>query len=143
MANLYKLDNRATDDVRKFVNLVRTLFVRRTAATTKEYPNVLSAFRPLNIYFGILLVIAAQSRSTQLSCLTAGVLQYSTQLLTLGTTHNWPAVLAFHQAYYKRRQTEMLWGDYSGWMLQDLEAVAEHLFEQKCPGITTVSSSSP
>ncbi|KZP14064.1 hypothetical protein FIBSPDRAFT_708092, partial [Athelia psychrophila] len=115
---LYKLDSRYRDKSEKQILSFNgtSLEVASGDPATKEYKTLNSIIVPLSVYFAILLAHAGNSVSAQLaSTLGMHFFWYNAHLAKIASEYEWPAVLAYHMAYFNKRRREMADGIYDGW----------------------------
>ncbi|PBK67763.1 hypothetical protein ARMSODRAFT_863996, partial [Armillaria solidipes] len=115
-SDLYKLDPRYLDEG-------ETKTVELDDGITYEFPNVNSSLKeyktlssiivPLSTYFSIL--IAHLQFAGNAALLAVQMFSYTADLARMANKHGWHLVVAFHMAFFARRQREMIGGDYGGW----------------------------
>lgn len=125
-SDLYKLDSKYRDKAERGVLEFENGAVRvKTDSSTKDYPTSLSIELPLMVYFRILVAHAFTTGNGVAVALPT--LSYVESFLKLRSEYEWPAVLAYHMAFFARRRQEMAQGSYSGWKRIDTELQADHL----------------
>ncbi|KAF8073534.1 hypothetical protein FPV67DRAFT_1376490, partial [Lyophyllum atratum] len=89
---------------------------------SEHYTSLDTILVPLQNYFRVLV---AHSQSATIA---SSFLQYNAHISALADRYPWPAVRAYHMAFFKRRCFEMsMRGDYTGWGHGDAEPFDEHL----------------
>lgn len=130
-AELYKLDTRRILEARwHMVDLEdSTVAFRRIPSAREIYQTVDSLMVPLNTYFSILSVHGLSNG--QPPTLPTHLFKYSSHLTKLISQYEWHAILLYHFAFFARRCTEMLHGDYTGWGKLDVDLMEELLFQHR------------
>ncbi|PBL04281.1 hypothetical protein ARMGADRAFT_1096509 [Armillaria gallica] len=83
-------------------------------SSLKEYKTLSSIIVPLSTYFSILIAHYNQFAGNATS-LAIQMFSYTADLASMANEHRWHLVVAFHMAFFARRQREMIGGDYGGW----------------------------
>lgn len=125
-SDLYKLDSKYRDKADRSTLEFENGAVRvKTDASVKEYPTPLSVELPLMVYFRILIAHAVTTGDVATVALATSA--YTESFLRLRAEYEWPAVLAYHMAFFARRRREMAQGSYGGWKHSDAELQTDHL----------------
>ncbi|KAI0796650.1 hypothetical protein C8Q75DRAFT_204742 [Abortiporus biennis] len=130
-AELYKLDTRRlTESHWHLIDMEDSKVSFRTVPSAREiYKSLDSLLVPLNTYFSILSVHGlANGRPITLPYY---FFRYSSHLVKIASQYEWSAVLLYHFAFFARRCSEMLNGDYAGWANVDVDLVEELLFQHR------------
>lgn len=139
MGDLFKLDPKCRDKDRGYLDFSNGTLQFRTDPSVKDYPTLLSLHVPLAMYFRVLIVHSAATGKTVEVALA--MVSYLSSLVKLSYEFEWPAVLAYHMAFFSRRRWEMQTGVYSGWQKVDAELYAEHLISHRKAKAPAASSS--
>src|SRR6202022_3624892 len=94
----------------------------------KDYKTLNSILIPLETYFSILLL---HSHPNCAPLVGLGFFCYNAHWVKLASEYEWPAVLAYHMAFFAKRRREMLEGDYRGWGKIDFDLHGEHLMDRR------------
>lgn len=130
-AELYKLDTRRILESQwHIVDLEDSSVSFRCMLSAREiYQTIDSLLVPLNTYFSILSV---HGLSNGLSpTLPYYFFRYSSHLIKISQQYEWPAVLLYHFAFFARRSSEMVQGEYSGWEKIDVDLMEELLVQHR------------
>ena len=93
------------------------------------YPTFSALFQPLGQYFQVLISFASTSGNAGITCIVANsTTQYLVNLVKFEELYQWPAVLAYHMAFHRKRVCEMMTGQYGGWADIDGGLHAKYLF---------------
>ena len=108
-----------------------------------DYPAFGTLFRPLVRYFQVLIAFAGTSGDAAVvSWVASGMMEYLSHLVKLDELYRWPAVLAYHMEFHRKRIMEMARGEYGGWADIDGGLHAEYLFgKEKARGDDSHSGS--
>lgn len=116
-SDLYKLDPRYLDEGEtKTAELGDgiTYEFPNVNSSLKEYKTLSSIIVPLSTYFSILIAHYNQFAGNAAS-LAVQMFSYTADLASIANEHRWHLIVAFHMAFFARRQREMIGGDYGGW----------------------------
>lgn len=94
-------------------------------ATTREYKTLNSLLVPLFKYFQILAAHTGQIEHV-LKFFT-----YSEHLLRFHADYEWPAILAYHSAYFNKRRRDMSQQNFRSWGSNDTDLFFEHLIARR------------
>ncbi|KAJ3519397.1 hypothetical protein NM688_g9306 [Phlebia brevispora] len=132
-AQLYKLDTRRISEAEwHIVDLEdSTVSFRCVPSALEIYKTLDSLLVPLNIYFSILCVHGLQNG--QQITLPCHFFRYSSHLVKIAAQYEWHAVLLYHFAFFARRCSEMLQGNYAGWEKIDVDLMEELLLQHRKP----------
>ncbi|KAJ3710537.1 hypothetical protein C8R42DRAFT_544841, partial [Lentinula raphanica] len=127
-SNLYKLDSRYRDKTERQVLSLKgeTLELTTNDSSYREYKSLNAIAVPLSTYFSILVCHA--EASGKVSRISLDFFKYNAHLIRISSEYEWPAVIAYHMAFFNKRRREMQEGDYSGWGKVDMELRGEHLY---------------
>lgn len=130
-AELYKLDTRRILEAQwHMIDLEDSTVTYRTVPSAREiYQTLDSLFVPLNSYFSILCVHGLSSGLPP--TLPYYFFKYSSHLVKIAHQYEWHAVLLYHFAFFARRCTEMLLGNYTGWEKIDVDLMEELLVQHR------------
>ncbi|GJE83995.1 hypothetical protein PsYK624_000690 [Phanerochaete sordida] len=130
-AELYKLDTRRILEAQwHMIDLEDSTISYRAIPSAREiYQTLDSLVVPLNIYFSILCVHALSNG--QPPTLPYYFFKYSSHLIKIVQQYEWHAVLLYHFAFFARRCTEMLQGNYAGWEKIDVDLMEELLVQHR------------
>lgn len=134
-AQLYKLDTRRISEAEwHIVDLEdSTVSFRSVPSALEIYKTFDSLLVPLNIYFSILCVHGLSNG--QPATLPCHFFRYSNHLVKIAAQYEWHAVLLYHFAFFARRCSEMLQGNYAGWDKIDVDLMEELLVQHRKPHI--------
>ena len=141
-AQLYKLDTRRLSESDwQMVDLQDSSSpsFRCVPSTLDIYRTLDSLLVPLNTYFSILCVHGLSNG--QPATLPCHFFRYSSHLVKVAAQYEWQAVLLYHFAFFARRCSEMLAGNYAGWDKIDVDLMEELLLQHRKP--QTVRRMSP
>lgn len=130
-AELYKLDTRRILEAQwHMIDLEDSTVSFRTVPSAREiYKTLDSLFVPLNTYFSILCVHALSGGHPP--TVPYYFFKYSSHLVKITQQYEWHAVLLYHFAFFARRCTEMLQGNYAGWEKIDVDLMEELLVQHR------------
>ncbi|KAH8105820.1 hypothetical protein BXZ70DRAFT_395387 [Cristinia sonorae] len=130
-AELYKLDTRRILESQWHIIDLQdsTVSFRSVPSAGEIYQTLDSLLIPLNIYFSILSVHALSAG--QPIFLPTYFFQYINHLVKISSQYQWDAVLLYHFAFFARRCSEMLGGDYKGWARIDIDLMEELLIQHR------------
>ena len=130
-AELYKLDTRRILESQwHIIDLQHSTVTFRSVPSAGEiYQTLDSLLIPLNIYFSILSVHALSAGHSIF--LPTYFFQYVNHLVKISSQYQWDAVLLYHFAFFARRCSDMLNGDYKGWARIDVDLMEELLVQHR------------
>ncbi|THH33688.1 hypothetical protein EUX98_g618 [Antrodiella citrinella] len=130
-AELYKLDTRRILESQWHIVDLQdsTVSFRSVPSAVQIYQTLDSLLIPLNIYFSILSVHALSAGQSVF--LPSYFFQYLNHLVKISAQYKWDAVLLYHFAFFARRSSEMLNGDYKGWTRIDVDLMEELLVQHR------------
>ncbi|KAI0081796.1 hypothetical protein K474DRAFT_1144372 [Panus rudis PR-1116 ss-1] len=133
-AELYKLDTRRLQesswnmvDLQDSPTSPTSVAFRAVPSAREIYKTLDSLLVPLNMYFSILSIHALANG--QPITVPHYFFRYSSHLVKISAQYEWSAVLLYHFAFFARRCSEMLNGDYSGWAKNDVDLMEEILIQ--------------
>ncbi|KAJ6617981.1 hypothetical protein B0H10DRAFT_1670848, partial [Mycena sp. CBHHK59/15] len=122
--DLYKLDPRLNDSEPSYsLNAAGTF--EMNVSKHKAYKTLNSILLPLNTYFGILTVHAANR------ALAAYFHRHTAHIVTLASEYEWAAVLEYHTLFFNRRRGDMLEGSYTAWGEPDITLLASIVYPHR------------
>lgn len=132
-AQLYKLDTRRISESEWHIVDIEdsTVTFRCVPSALEIYKTLDSLLVPLNTYFSILCV-HAMSNGHPIT-LPLHFFHYSSHLVKIAAQYEWHAVLLYHFAFFARRCSEMLHGNYAGWDKIDVDLMEELLVQHRKP----------
>jgi hypothetical protein len=90
-----------------------------------DYPSLHSLLVPVSVYFAVLQAgVSATSGDAETTRIIGhGGLQYMAHLIELEELFEWPAVVQYHMQFHNKRRHDMVFDDYSPWMVADRELI--------------------
>lgn len=131
-AELYKLDTRRILESQWHIIDLQdstTVSFRSVPSAGEIYQTLDSLLIPLNIYFSILSVHALKAGKS--IYLPTYFFSYISHLVRISSQYKWDAVLLYHFAFFARRCSEMLNGNYKGWAGIDVDLMEELLVQHR------------
>lgn len=106
-SDLYKLDSRYRDKTERQALTLNgtTLELTSNDSALKDYKSLNSIAIPLDTYFSILIMHTQHTGHS--ASIAVNFFHYNAHLIKIASEYEWPAVVAYHMAFFAKQRLEM------------------------------------